>query len=170
LRLAYHLENTMLKLTRALLTLGTLGLAAPVLAADLSDIAKMSWLDGVWRAHAMGGEIEEVYEPAHNDEVISTLTIMVNGAVTRYELRSAHMQDGKIVFHEAGFGVGMQPGNPVPDRALTRADATHASFEGLEQWSTGKNTRTTRITLHNPDGSSRVVTIDYTRVARFSKP
>jgi len=144
-------------------------LTAPAHSADQSAIAQMDWLAGIWKAQALGGEIVQVFEPANNGEAISTMTLTVNGKITRYELRSAREQDGKIVLHEVAFGADMVPAPPIADRALVLGDATHANFEGLSQVSTGDNKMRTDITLHSPDGTTRNVSIEYTRVQHLTK-
>jgi Domain of unknown function (DUF6265) len=145
-----------------------LALTAPARPADQSAIAQMDWLAGIWKAQALGGEILQVFEPANNGEAISTMTLTINGKITRYELRSTREQDGKIMLHEVAFGADMAPAAPVPDRALVLGDATHANFEGLSQVSMGDNKMKTDLTIHSPDGTTRKISIEYTRVERFA--
>jgi Domain of unknown function (DUF6265) len=152
------------------LSLGIAALPAVVRAADDPAIARMAWLTGEWQTQpARGGELDETFEPVHGGEILSTFTSTAKGQITRYELRSIRVQDGKVVFSEAAFGPGMKPLPALPDRVLLRADATHASFEGLEQIRTGKDTMTTVITVRAPDGATRSVKVEFHRVRRFSR-
>ncbi len=146
--------------------------AQPGTAPSAEDpaIARMSWLTGEWQTQpARGGHLDETFSPAQGGEIISVFTSTAKGQITRYELRSIHVQDGKVVFSEAAFGPGMKPLAALPDRPLVLADATHASFEGLAQVRTGKDTMSTVLTSHRPDGTSRSVTIEFHRVMHSSR-
>jgi len=153
-----------------LFAFGIAALPGTARAADASPIASMRWLTGEWQTQpARGGQLTETFMPAHGGEIISTFTSTMKGKITRYELRSIRVQDGKVVFSEAAFGPGMKPLAALPDRPLVAADATHASFEGLAQIRTGKGTMKTVLSAHRPDGSTRSVTVNFHRVMHFSR-
>jgi hypothetical protein len=140
-------------------------------AADDSAIASMRWMTGVWQTQPRpgGGQIEVIFEPARGGEIVSTFTSTANGRITRYEMRTIRVQDGKVIFTEAAFGPGMKPLPAPPDRALELADATHANFVGMESTRTGTDSMTTTLTSKRPDGSTRSSKTEFHRVMRFAQ-
>lgn len=139
-------------------------------SADDPAIARMSWLTGEWQTQqARGGHLDEIFEPAQGGEIVGIFTSTNKGQITRYELHSIHVQDGKVVYSEAAFGPGMKPLAALADRPLVLADATHANFEGMAHIRTGKDTMSTVLTSRRADGSTRSVTVEFHRVMRFSR-
>jgi hypothetical protein len=155
----------MSKLTkRAATALAVAAVAAPALAQD-NPIDQLSWLAGMWRADAMGGQVEDVWTPATNGEMLSTMKMMQGGKVGRYEFRSIRMIDGKLTFQELGFGGDMKAANGPPLSPLTTIDAKHAVFGGFMFESTGPNTMV--VTVQRP-APQPALKINYTRAYRFA--
>jgi len=148
---------------------GTARAAGTTRSSDESAIARMGWLAGEWQTQqARGGHIDEIFEPAQGGEIVGIFTSTNKGRITRYELHSIHVQNGKVVYSEAAFGPGMKPLAALPDRVLVLADATHANFEGMAHIRTGKDTMSTVLSFHRPDGSTRSVTVEFHRVMPFA--
>jgi hypothetical protein len=150
------------------------GLAAVVLpnvssAAESGELARMQWLVGVWRSQVPGGQVEEVFEPVNNGELLSTMKMVVGGKITRYELRIIREKDGKFIFQELAFGADLATLDPGPVRTLESIDATHINFEGLKLTRTGKDTMTVNVTVHNPDGTTRVIKFESARALKFAR-
>ncbi|MFI4913794.1 MAG: DUF6265 family protein [Steroidobacterales bacterium] len=137
-------------------------------AAESGELAQMQWLVGVWRSQVPGGQVEEVFEPGNNGELLSTMKMVVGGKVTRYELRSIREKDGKIIFQELGFGADMAALDPVPVRTLESIDATHINFEGVKLTRTGEDAMTVNVTVRNPDGTTRVINFNSARALKFA--
>lgn len=151
------------------------GLAAVVLpnvspAAESGKLARMQWLVGVWRSQVPNGQVEEVFEPGNNGELLSTMKMVVGGKVTRYELRSIREKDGKVIFQELAFGADLATLDPVPVRTLESIDATHINFEGLKITRTGKDAMTVNVTVPDANGTTRVINIDSARALKFARP
>jgi Domain of unknown function (DUF6265) len=146
------------------------GVASRSAAAGAPPLSQLGWLIGVWHAQALGGELEDVYEPLANGEILSTMRLGVQGRTTRYELLRIHEGD-KIVYQELGFGPSMQPAEPVPDRVLESIDAQHAQFEHLTLRHTGADLMLVTAELPGRErGAARAVEIHYTRVLVFRPP
>jgi len=150
------------------------GLGAVVLpnvspAAESGEFARMRWLVGVWRSQVPGGQIEDVFEPANNGELLSTMKLVVGGKVTRYELRSIREKDGKFIFQELAFGADLSALDPVPVRNFESTDAIHINFEGLKFTRTSKDAMTVTVTVPNLDGTTRMIKIDYARALKFAR-
>lgn len=141
---------------------------AATTSSSATTLANLGWLAGVWHAPFQGGQAEDTYEAVNNGEVLSTFKLVVNGKTTRYELRSIREKDGKFVFNELAFGPELKPLDPLADRVLLSSDDSHLNFDGLVLTHTGKNTMHVDLTVHLPDGSTKVFKIDYTRVATFA--
>lgn len=140
-------------------------------AAGGSPLSQLGWLTGVWRAQALGGELEDVYEPLANGEIVSTMRLVVKGRTMRYELRRIYSEGDKIVYHELGFGPSMQPAQPVPDRVLQSIDAQQAQFERLTLRHTGADMMLVRADLPaQGSAAAHTVEIHYTRVLVFRPP
>ena len=141
-------------------------------AAQANPISQLGWLAGMWRAEALGGQVEDVWTPATNGEMLSTFKMMQGGKVGRYEFRSIRMIDGKLTFQELGFdGTGKAaPGPPLSP--LSEIDAKHAVFGTFMFETTGPNTMT--VTIQRPDPANPGKTIPtkilYTRAMKFAAP
>jgi hypothetical protein len=155
----------MSKLTkRAVIALAVAAVAAPVLAQD-NPINQLGWLAGMWRAEALGGQVEDVWTPATNGEMLSTMRAVQNGKAGRYEFRSIRMIDGKLTFQELGFGGDLKPAAGPPLAALTTIDAKHAVFGPYTFETTGPNTMVVTIQRPAPAGPMK---INYTRAYKFA--
>lgn len=154
---------------RAAVALAVAAVAMPALAQD-NPINQLAWLAGMWRADAMGGQVEDVWTPATNGEMLSTMKMMQGGKVGRYEFRSIRMIDGKLTFQELGFGGDMKAAAGPPLSPLTTIDAKHAVFGTFVFENTGPNTMTVTIQRPNPQDPSKPVAtkINYTRAYKFS--
>lgn len=145
--------------------------AASRSAADTSPLSQLGWLTGVWHAQGLGGELEDTYEPLAHGEILSTMRLVVKGHTTRYELRRIYSDGDKTLFQELGFGPGMRPAAPVPDRILKSIDAAHVEFEHLTLRHVGADTMLVTALRSAADGTGpRVVEIHYTRALVFRPP
>src|SRR3974390_1444887 len=78
-------------------------------AEAVSALSRLAWLSGIWRGQALGGEVEDVYQPLASGEILSTFHLVVNGQTARYELRRIHADGDRIVLQELAFGPSLMP-------------------------------------------------------------
>lgn len=155
---------------KSTVAIGVLCLAACGAGASAgtpAHLTDLGWLAGVWHAHALGGEVEDVYEPLDNREILSTFRLMVHGQTRRYELRRITNQHDEIVYQELGFDGDFKPAGPVPDRLLLSAERGRAQFHDLMFHRTGANSMDVTLTRPDRDGKLQTVVIHYTRIMRF---
>ena len=148
-------------------------IAALLLLPDVSraqplSLDRLSWLVGVWRANVAGGELENVYEPVFGNEMMGSLEEISAGKPVRYEMRSIRVQGDTIVYQIVPFGPGLVPGRPIPLKTLISADATDIKFTGAELQRTGGDKMTAILTLAQPNGSTKIVRINFVRTLRFA--
>jgi hypothetical protein len=137
-------------------------------ASTPAHLTDLGWLAGVWHAHALGGEVEDVYQPLSNHEIVSSFRLMIHGQTRRYELRRIKAEHDEIVYQELGFDGDFKHAAPVPDRLLISADRSgRAQFHDLLFHRTGANTMDVTLTRPDQDGKAQTVIIHYTRIARF---
>lgn len=141
----------------------------PVIAAESAlQFSDLNWLTGVWRANVGTAQIEEVYFPAKNGEIVGTFTTTSGGKVTRYEMRSIRIDAGQIVFQGVAFGSGLQAATPLPIRKVISVNASRITFDdGLVIEKTGENTM--KVTLKMTTPLVRTVTLDFTRALMFAQ-
>lgn len=144
-----------------------LGLSQSMAASNV-QFSDLSWLTGLWRAQNGKDQVEEMYLPAKNGEILGTFTAVTDGKVSRYELRSIHEQDGQIIFQELAYGPGLKADAPVPTRVVTSTDATHIAFDDLSIVRTGENSMMVTVTLRQAE--TRTVSVSYSRVMKLASP
>lgn len=164
---------TSASLSRVWVALLSVGLAvdllpAPSRAATLAEnLQALTWLSGVWRGHNGMDEVEEVYGPLSNEEMLATFKAVTHGKVSRYELRSLRAEGGQIVFEEIA-GPTLKATVPVPTRTLLSTDPTHLRFNGLILTRVGENQMLVAVTLNAPNSEPRTVEFTLNRVLQLA--
>lgn len=148
------------------------GTAVPLqgAVAESAKFSDLEWLVGVWRGQNGVDQIENVYLPTKNNEIVATFTATVDAKVTRYELLSYREEGGKILRREVAFDPGLVPAAPVPAEIISSTDATHIRYGESEMVRTGDNTMTVTVTLHPQNSPVRIVRMNFTRVLKFTAP
>lgn len=138
--------------------------------AESAQFFDLEWLAGIWRGQNGADQIENVYLPTKNNEIVATFTATVDAKVTRYELLSFREESGKILRREVAFEPGLKLAAPVPTEIISSTDATHIRYGEAEMVRTGDNTMTVTVTLHPQNAPARTVRMDFTRVLKFTTP
>jgi Domain of unknown function (DUF6265) len=133
------------------------------------QLRELGWLSGVWRGRVRDDQVEEVYGPLSDNEILATFKAVTAGKVSRYELRSIRLEDGRIRFAEIA-GPALDSIAPVPTRTLVSIDAIHIVFEGLTLTRLGANRMSVAVSVKSPDGLPRTVRFDLTRVLGLALP
>jgi hypothetical protein len=137
-------------------------------AKHSTDLSAFAWLSGVWQADALGGQVQNMFQPATNGEMLCTLQVAKEGRIVRYELCAIRTQAGHIGFNVVAFGPDMHPAPPVPVRPLVSATATAISFDGISFVRTAPDAMTVTIKIPTPEGAAQRIDIHYTRIASFA--
>jgi hypothetical protein len=64
------------------------------------QLTELGWLSGVWRGRVGNDQVEEVYGPLSDNEILATFKAVTAGKVSRYELRSIRLEGARINFAE----------------------------------------------------------------------
>jgi hypothetical protein len=168
------MKSVILPLFAALfLSLPAVAFAAPIAASGAGAsvaVESFAWLAGVWHAEALGGHLENVFEPPRAGEVLCTLTVEQNGKLVRYELCAIRpLRSGGTAFQVHAFGPGMAAVAPVPPRPLVSATDSEAKFDGIDFKRTGADSMTVTVGVVTPQGP-KMVLMNYTRVLTYAKP
>ena len=140
------------------------------IAKRATDLSAFAWLSGIWQADALGGQVQNMFQPAANGEILCTLQVAKEGRIVRYELCAIRTQAGHTGFSVAAFGPDMIPAPSVPVRPLVSASATAISFDGIAFVQTASNAMTVTVQIPTADGAVQRIDINYTRVATFANP
>ncbi len=149
---------------------GALTASGAAQAQGADPLAALSWLAGVWQGKFMGADVEDSYEPMHNGEMLSVMSMARNGKVVRYEMRRIYEKNGKAYFQELAWGPNLSPAPKVPLRMLVTGDAHHADFGTLKFEKTGREGAVVWLTRPDKNGKPVTTRIDYRRVSIFAKP
>lgn len=144
--------------------------AGPAAAQGADQLTALSWLAGVWQGKFMGANVEDLYAPMHNGEMLSVMSMARNGKVVRYEMRRIYQKNGKTYFQELAWGPNLSSAPKVPLRALVSGDAHHADFGTLKFEKTGRDRAVVWLTRPDKNGKPVTTRIDYRRVSVFAKP
>jgi hypothetical protein len=134
--------------------------------ADTARLSDMNWIVGVWQASNGKDQVEIVYLPARNGEILGTFTAIAGTKVVRYELRSIRSERGRIVLQELAYDTGLIPAAPVPTRTVLSTDATHIVFDNSTMVRTGANSMKVTVKLTVPN--VHTVEMFYVRSLVFS--
>jgi len=148
------------------------GLAACPAAAQTNPIAQLAWMAGMWRADWQGAQVEDIWAPPTNGEMLAAFKMMRNGKVERYDFRSIRMVDGKLTLQELGFKGDMSPDFGPPLSPVSEIDARHATFGGFTFEHTAPDRMTVTIMQPTPGDPSKMAAakVHYTRVMTLAAP
>ena len=148
-----------------LAALSLLAFAGPV-AAQTNPIGQLGWMAGMWRAEWQGAQVEDIWSPATNGEMLAAFKMMRNGKVERYDFRSIRMVDGKLTLQELGFKGDMSPDFGPPLSPVSEIDARHAVFGAFTFEHTAPDKMTVTIMQPTPGDPTKTTAakVYYTRV------
>jgi hypothetical protein len=74
--------------------LGNVSESTGDIAKRATDLSAFAWLSGIWQAEALGGQVQNMFQPTANGEMPCALQVAKEGRIVRYDCaRSGHRRD-----------------------------------------------------------------------------
>ena len=131
-----------------------------------ADLSQISWMEGHWRGEAFGGVIEEIWSPPLGGSMMFSFKLVVEGAVSFYELGHIRQLDDTLVFelkHFHGDLKAWEEKEEVQRFKLVKTDGNRLYFEGFTFEKISADEINIYASIQQEDGTQEEVTFNYKR-------
>ncbi len=132
----------------------------------INSFEDFEWLAGRWEGEAFGGQFEEVWSPAAGGSMCGTFKLMVNDAVSFYEIFTITLDSAGPVLRLKHFNAdltGWEEKDEVITFPFVGGDANELSFDGLVYRKTSENTMRIILNIKDSEGNITENVIDCTK-------
>ncbi len=134
-------------------------------ASPPATLARMKWLQGRWTGEALGGEVEEVWGPAHGGAMLGTFRLVRDGKPVFYEFMTLVEEEGSLVMRLKHFNpdlTGWEEKDQSEEFRLVAIEDDAVHFEGLSMHGDG-DLVTMHLAIEHKDGTLEEATFRYER-------
>ncbi|NHF60489.1 hypothetical protein FK220_014130 [Flavobacteriaceae bacterium TP-CH-4] len=135
-------------------------------ASPRADLSQISWMEGHWRGEAFGGITEEIWSPPMGGSMMFSFKLVVEGAVSFYELGHIRQLDDTLVFelkHFHGDLKGWEEKEEVQRFKLVKTEGNRLYFEGFTFEKVSGDEINIYASIQQEDGTQEEVTFNYKR-------
>ncbi len=132
----------------------------------ITSFENLKWLAGRWEGEAFGGQFEEVWSPATAGSMCGTFKLMVNDAVSFYEIFTITFDSAGPVLRLKHFNAdltGWEEKDEVITFPFVGGDANELRFDGLVYRKTSDNTMQILLKTKDSEGTVTENVIDCTK-------
>lgn len=135
--------------------------------APRARVADVRWLEGRWRAPALGGLTEETWQRAGPHALVGMFQAVRDDAVMFYEIFTLVEEDGSLVLklkHFNGDLTGWEEKDAAVQFRLVRVEPDALYLDGLTYRRTGNDALTAFVAVRHRDGSVEELAFPFQRV------
>ncbi|RIA10151.1 hypothetical protein OE09_2004 [Flavobacteriaceae bacterium MAR_2010_72] len=127
-------------------------------------LENISWIAGYWKGEAFGGQVEENWSEASGGSMMATFKLINNGKVSFYEIEIIREVENTLILQLKHFDndlKGWEEKDQTIDFPLKEITPNKVVFEGMTFEKISTNEMNVYVDLHQKDGTSKTLKINY---------
>jgi len=131
-----------------------------------ASLSEISWMEGHWKGEAFGGITEEIWSPPLGGSMMFSFKLVVDNAISFYELGHIRQLAETLVFELKHFGgdlKGWEEKDEVQTFKLLKVEKNRLYFEGFTFEKISATEINIYALIHQDGGTEKEVRFNYKR-------